>query len=113
LKDDIKNYIKNNQLFTSFFTVNGMNAYVDGMLIIDNPNVGENEAYVFDSQKATVYSRPGVGIEFAYENRANFEDEMVTVKVYERLNMLVRNVDKNAFLHLSDLASDIAGINKP
>jgi len=94
------------------FTNNGAQQFIDGMLIMDNPLIGDNEAYVFDSTKATVYSRPGVGVELAYENRDNFEVETVTVKVYERLNMLVRTVDKNAFLYISDIQQDIASINK-
>lgn len=112
LKDDIANYIKTPQLYSTLITTPNGNTYIDGMLIITNPNVAANTAWVMDSKKATIYSKPGVGIEFAYENGTNFENELVTVKIYERMNMLVRNVDQNAFMIISDLNAGINGINK-
>jgi len=118
-KDTLHNYIKTPMVNTTLYTgatLNidmGGNARINGMLVRTNPNIAANTAFVMDSTKAFVYSKPGVGIEFAYENRANFEQELVTIKAYERMNMLVRNVDKNAFLFLSDLTSDLAGITAP
>ncbi len=112
LKDSIGNYVKTPMLVSSLFQDQGGRLYIDGMLLVANPLVPENEAYIFDSQKGTVYSRPGVGIEFAYENGTNFETDTVTLKVYERLNLLIRNVDANAFMHCSDIAAGIAAINK-
>lgn len=49
----------------------------------------------------------------AFENRENFEKELVTVKAYERLNFRVRNVDANAFLHVPSIATAVAAILKP
>lgn len=112
LKDGIQNYIKTPQLYSTLITTPSGNTYIDGMLIISNPNVAANTAWVMDSKKATIYSKPGVGIEFAYENGTNFENELVTVKIYERMNLLVRNVDQNAFMLISDLNAGINGINK-
>lgn len=113
LKDDMKNYIKTPMLRTSLFQdVNGY-YYIDGMLLVENSLVPANEAYIFDSTKGTVYARPNKGLEFAYENRENFEMELVTVKGYERLNLLVRNVDGNAFMHIADIAQAIFDISQP
>ena len=106
LKDSQRNYIKGNTLRPSLIQGANSQWYVDGMLVVENSNIPANECYVFDSTKATIYSRPGVGIEFAYQDGTNFQQELVTVKVYERLNMLVRNVDLNAFLHCT--ANDVA-----
>lgn len=110
LKDDVNNYIKNSQLFSSLFQDAGGKYYIDGMLLVENPLVPENEFYIGDFTKGTVYQRPGVGIEFAYENGTNFETETVTVKVYERLNLLVRNVDANAFMHCEDIEAALVAI---
>lgn len=113
IKDDIKNYAKTPMLYTTLFTnVNG-DTYVDGMLLVDNLLVPQNEFYIMDSTKGTVYARPGVGIEFAYENRSNFETENVTIKAYERLNFLVRTVDQNAFMHVASISAAITAITKP
>lgn len=110
LKDDMNNYIKNSQLFSSLFQDAGGRYFIDGMLLIENPLVPENEFYIGDFTKGTIYARPGVGIEFAYENNDNFETETVTVKVYERLNLLVRNVDANAFMHVPDIEAALVAI---
>jgi len=113
LKNSFGDYIRNNQLISSLFVDGQGNYFIDGMRLIENPLVAANTFYIFDSTKATVYSKPGVGIEFAYENRSNFETETVTVKIYERLNMVIRNVDANAFMFVPDIAGAIAAINKP
>lgn len=112
LKNTLGSYLKTPSLVTSLFQDNAGNLYVDGMLLIPNPLVPANELYVFDSQKATKYTRPGVGIEFAYENKDNFENDLVTLKVYERTNLLIRNVDANAFMHIDDIQAGIAAINQ-
>jgi len=51
-------------------------------------------------------------VEFGFENNDNFEREIVTVKAYERLNLRVRNVDANAFMHVPDIATAITAITK-
>ena len=66
-----------------------------------------------DSTKGTVVSRRGTTVEFGFENNDNFEKELVTVKAYERLNFLVRNVDANAFMHVPSIAAGITAITKP
>lgn len=110
LKDGFGNYVKNPALVSSLFQDNMGRLFIDGMLLVANPLVPENELYIYDSSKGTVYSRPGVGIEFAYENKDNFETDTVTLKVYERLNLLIRNVDANAFMHVPDIQAAIAAI---
>jgi HK97 family phage major capsid protein len=89
------------------------NIRINGMLVIPNPNVTVNTLWVGDFSKGTVYNIPGVGIELSYENSTNFETETVTVKAYERLNLLVRTVDTNAFMKVSDINAALALINKP
>jgi hypothetical protein len=112
LKNTQGDYLNTNQMFKGVITVNGDSMYINGMRVIENPLVAENTAYVFDSTKGTIYYKPGVGIEFSYENRDNFETETVTVKAFRRLNMLVRNVDINAFMFIPDLLAAVASINK-
>ncbi len=113
LKDKNDNYIKNPMLFSSLFQDSAGRYYIDGMLLVENPLVPENEFYIGDFTKGTIYSMPGIGIEFAYENNDNFEVEVVTVKIYERLNLLIRNLDANAFMHCDDIEAALVAITKP
>lgn len=83
------------------------------MRVIANQLVPADEMYIFDSTKGTIFQRRGATVEMAFENRENFEKELVTVKAYERLNFRVRNVDANAFLHVPSIAAAVAAILKP
>lgn len=105
-KDDQGRY-----LIPNWITSDGVN--IGAVKIETNPLVPVNEMYVMDSTRGTVVSRKGVTVEMAFENNDNFEKELVTVKAYERLNLLVRNVDANAFLHVPDIAAAIVAITKP
>lgn len=112
LKNSFGDYIRNSQLITSLFQDAAGRYFIDGMLLIENPLVAANTMYIADFTKGTVYSKPGIGIEFAYENRSNFETETVTVKIYERLNLVIRNVDANAFMKVTDIGAAVASITK-
>jgi hypothetical protein len=100
-----------NYMVPNWITSDGVN--IGSMRVIANQLVPVNEAYIFDSSKGTIYQRRGATVEMAFENRENFEKELVTVKAYERLNFRVRNVDANAFMHVADVAAAIAAILKP
>ena len=106
LKDADGNYIVPN-----WITSDGVN--IGAMRVIANQLVPADEMYIFDSTKGTIFQRRGATVELAFENRENFEKELVTVKAYERLNFRVRNVDANAFLHVPSIATAVAAILKP
>lgn len=110
LKDGENNYIKAGTLNANVFRDVSGNLFVNGMRVIENPNVPENEAYVYDSTKGILYERRGVTIEMSYENATNFQNELVTVKAYQRGNLRVRNNDANAFLHISDITAGVTAI---
>lgn len=114
LKDQNDNYIGGGSVDPRIFQdVNGR-LWIDGtILVIPNPLVPADEAYVFDSMRATIYQRKTATVEFSYENNDNFENDVVTVKVYERLNLLVKNNDANAFMHAPSIAGAITAITKP
>ncbi len=112
LKDGESNYIKMGSVNASVFRDANGTLFINGMLVVENPNCPQNEAYVMDSTKGRYYNRRGITIEMAYENRENFEQELVTVKAYERGNLRVRNNDANAFMHIDDLTAGIAAIEK-
>lgn len=103
--------VDGNYLVPNWITSDGVN--IGGMRVISNQLVPVNEAYVMDSTKGTVYSRRGMTVQLAFENKDNFERELVTMKAYERLNFRVRNVDANAFMHIADITAAITAIDKP
>lgn len=100
-----------NYLVPNWITSDGVN--IGSMTVIANQLVPANEAYVMDSTKGTVYARRGMTVQLAFENKDNFEKEIVTMKAYERLNFRVRNVDANAFMHIADITAAITAIDKP
>ena len=100
-----------NYMVPNWITSDGVN--IGAMRVIANQLVPANEAYIFDSSKGTIFQRRGATVELAFENRENFEKELVTVKAYERLNFRVRNVDANAFLHIPSITAAVAAILKP
>lgn len=93
--------------------VGGKEYNIDGMIVRSNPNVPANSVWVFDSTKGTIYQRKTAMAEISYENATNFETEVATLKVYERLNFLIRNVDANAFMKCTDVATALTAITKP
>lgn len=110
LKDTDTNYIKGNIIRPSVFRDQGGTLYINGMKVVENPNVPQNEAYIYDARQGTIYNRRGKVVELSYENSTNFEQELVTVKAYERLNLLVKNSQANAFMHIADIEAGIAAI---
>jgi len=106
LKDADGNY-----MIPKWITSDGVN--IGAMRVIANQLIPADEAYIFDSSKGTIFQRRGATVEMAFENRENFEKELVTVKAYERLNFRVRNVDANAFMHVPSIATAVAAILKP
>ena len=99
-----------NYLLPSYITSDGVQ--VGAVRVIANNLVPAGEMYIGDFTKGTVFSRRGMTVEFGFENNDNFEREIVTVKAYERLNLRVRNVDANAFMHVPDIAAAITAITK-
>ncbi|CAL7961470.1 hypothetical protein GAMM_230001 [Gammaproteobacteria bacterium] len=109
IKDKNDNY----QMPPFVVRTGGKEYTIDGMIVRSNPNVPANSLRVFDSTKATGYQRKVAIAEISYENATNFETEVATLKVYERLNLLIRNVDKNAFMKCTDISAALIALATP
>ena len=103
----------NNNYLDSRVTMIGGTPYIGGMMVIWTPIVPQNTVYVFDSMKGEIIDRMMVEIDVAFENKDNWEKEIATLKGLERLNFLVPNNWKNAFMKSTDVAVAIASIDKP
>lgn len=99
-----------NYLLPNFISQGGRS--VGGITVIENQLVPAGQMYVMDTRMGRIYQRRGVTVELAFENKDNFESEIVTVKAYERLNLRIRNVDANAFLHVSDIPAALTAITE-
>lgn len=86
---------------------------LNGMRVVTSPIVAPNTLYVFDSTKGQILDRQGATVEFSYENNDNFEHEVVTVKAVERLQFHVSNIERDAFMKCSDIATALTAITAP
>lgn len=86
---------------------------LNGMRIVTSPLVTANSLYVFDSTKGEILDRQGSTLEMSYENNDNFEHEIVTLKVVERIQFHVAQINQDAFMKCSDIATALTAITAP
>jgi len=92
--------------------INGM-PYIGGMMVVTSPLVAAGTLYVFDSTYGEVVDRRMVTVEIATENASDWEQEIASIKAYERLNFLVMPNLKNAFMKCTNIDLAVADITKP
>ena len=83
---------------------------LNGMRIVTSPLVTANSLYVFDSTKGEILDRQGATLEMSYENNDNFEHEIVTLKVVERIQFHVAQINQDAFMKCTDIAQALTDI---
>ncbi len=83
---------------------------LNGMRIVTSPLVVANTLYVFDSTKGEILDRQGATLEMSYENNDNFEHEIVTLKVVERIQFHVAQINQDAFMKCTDIAQALEDI---
>lgn len=86
---------------------------LNGMRIVTSPLVTANTLYVMDSSKGEILDRQGATLELSYENNDNFEHEIVTMKVVERLQFHVAQINQDAFMKCTDIATALTAITAP
>jgi hypothetical protein len=85
---------------------------LNGMKIVTSPLVSANSLYVFDSTKGEILDRQSAQLEMSYENNDNFEHEIVTLKVVERLQFHVSTIEQDAFMKCTDIATALTAITQ-
>lgn len=103
--------VNGNYLYPSF--VFGTTDTINGMRIISHPEMPANTLFVFDSTKGEILDRKTVDVRSSFENRDNFEHELVTFAAYRRLQFRVKSMNVNAFMECTDIAAAITAITKP
>jgi HK97 family phage major capsid protein len=86
---------------------------LNGMRVVTSPIVAPNTLYVMDSTKGQILDRQNATVEMSYENNDNFEHEVVTVKAVERLQFHVTQIERDAFMKCSDIATALTDITAP
>lgn len=86
---------------------------LNGMRIVTSPLVAANTLYVFDSSKGEILDRQGATLEMSYENNDNFEHEIVTLKVVERLQFHVAQINQDAFMKCTNISTALTAITAP
>lgn len=90
----------------------GMISLIGGMNIIVNNGVTANSMVVGDFTYGVVYDQKLLNLEFGYVAN-DFQDNLVTLKGYEELNLLIRSVHTGAFQYVSDIETAISGLDAP
>ena len=103
-KDDNNNYIIPQN--------GGMVGLVNGLMVVTNSGITANTMVVGDFSRGTVYSGPeGVKVEVGRDSD-DFTNDLFTLKVRERIQLLIREADIGAFRYVSDIASAITAITE-
>ena len=101
----------NNYLLPNLVMENG--GLLNGMKIVTSPIVAANTLYVLDSTQGTIYDRMKTKVEMFFENKDNAEHELVTIKGLKRVQFVVKEINKNAFMKCSDIAAALTAITQP
>ena len=87
-------------------------ANVNGIRVIPSSLVTANTMLVGDFNYGTQYSMGGVEVEMGWITD-QFIKDLTTIKARKRTNLLVRNVEANAFLKVTSISAAITSLNAP
>tara|TARA_R110002020_G_scaffold443872_1_gene655201 strand:+ start:2045 stop:3349 length:1305 start_codon:yes stop_codon:yes gene_type:complete len=90
---------------------NGREVLIDGKLsLVTSNNCPKGTLFVMDTTKGEKIDRDVMNVSIAYENGTKWEQEIATMKGYTRLNLLVPNENKGAFLKCTAIEDAIDAI---
>lgn len=85
---------------------------IDGMRVVESSQVDANTMLLGDSRYGTIYDLEGVNIEMGFIND-QFVKNAFTILAEKREGLLIRNVDADAFLKVTDIDAAITAITAP
>jgi len=86
---------------------------VDGMQIITSSLITQNELYVLDSSKGTVYDYRNLSLDMASEHADDFLHDRIRLRATLRKAFVIRNVNANAFLRCTSISVAITALTQP
>lgn len=82
---------------------------IDGMRVIESSQVTANTLLIGDFMYGTVFTDQGVTVEFGHIDK-QFIQNTFTILAEERLLLLIRNVDADAFLKVTNIDAAVTAI---
>ena len=76
----------------------GRSMTINGMRVLANTGVGDDDFYVFDSSKAALFVRQGLEVEVYDQNEDDALADLKTIRASMRCAMRVKGTDVNAFV---------------
>jgi hypothetical protein len=101
-KYKLKKDLNNNYVMPPFVSENGQ--MIDGITIIENNAITANTLVLGDNRYGRIYEMGGVSITNAPIN-AQFTSDLTTLKVRQRMLLLIRQVDKTGFLKCTSISA--------
>jgi HK97 family phage major capsid protein len=98
-------------LLPNYMSMDGL--MIDGMRVITSPLVVAGSLYIMDSSKGTVYSHRDLALSLANQHSDDFLHDRLRLKATLRKSFVIRNVNGNAFLKVTDIAAAKTAITKP
>ena len=89
------------------------NQPIDGVRIIPNPLVPSNQMYIGDFSKGTVYTMRNLQLEVSDSHADTFLDDIITIKGSLRKQLLIKEINAGAFLHVASISQAIIDLTKP
>jgi len=83
---------------------------IGGLTIVVNSGVTVNTMVVGDFTYGVVYDQKALNLEFGYVDD-DFQKNLVTLKGYEELNLLIRGIHQGAFRSVTDIATAVSGLD--
>ena len=107
LKFKLKKGADGHYVLPPFISADGR--YIDGCQVIESNQVTANTLCAGDFRYGTIYEAQGIEIEMGWINDQFVQDAM-TIKASKRELLLVRNVDADAFLKITDIDAAVNGL---
>lgn len=86
---------------------------IRGTRIVSTPLVPANQMYIGDFSYGTVYTLRGITLEVTNSHAEYFLSDIIVIKATLRKELLVRNVNVGAFLHVPSISQAITDLTKP
>lgn len=97
----LKKDANNNYIIPPFVSRDGKE--VAGILVIESNGVADNEMVLGDKRYGRIYEEPGTHVEIGYAT-GNWENDLKSLKARQRLNLLIREVDKSGFRKVTSIS---------
>lgn len=87
-----------------------VNGTIGGLAVVEDNNMPDNQLVVGDRRFATIYEKGGVVLSEGMVGN-QFTSDSKTIKARKRMALLIREVDKTAFLHCTNVTTALTSLS--